>query len=279
MTPEDPAEVASRLGTDHAIELGVSPDGEVPRHVLLERSDHDDGPVRVAAIRALPGTAGGQQGGVVDPEVVAALVRATCDPVADVRRWATFGLGLLSAVGPEVEQALLDRLDDNDPETRSEAVRALADRRHERAVEPLIAALRDDTVDVHVVDAAGWFADLRLYPALVDLATSLGDDDTDPAFVAAVDAAIGRCDPGSPAAAEQIEVAILAVLQSSAAESGHPVDAALVGDYPVTEVVLTAGDREQRSPIWNFDDQDPDDPGTLDQAFTFYRLANLASRI
>ncbi|MCU1355347.1 MAG: hypothetical protein JWM89_765 [Acidimicrobiales bacterium] len=264
--------------TSIAYALGHSWD-ERARDALLDLATQVDDDVRLAAVHGLPGTRAHSDGPDGDTPVVDALVRSTRDPVAEIRNWATFGLGQIEAEGPEVDQAFLDRFADPDDDTRSEALRAMADRRDERVVEPLIAELRSQHVEHVVVGAAGWFADQRFHGVLLDLAAMPRTDDDDQGWWAELDAAIRRCDPGAPAAAEPIEVAILAVLQASASESGHPIDATLFGEYPLTEVVITHGDREERSAIWNFDERRPDSPASLDQAFTFYRLANIASWI
>ncbi len=58
---------------------------------------------------------------------------------------------------------------------------------------------------------------------------------------------------------------------------GAAMEVGLAGEYPVTEVILRFGEHERRHAIWNFDETSPDDPWTLDRAFTLYRIANLAS--
>ena len=73
-------------------------------------------------------------------------------------------------------------------------------------------------------------------------------------------------------------MSLLTAAQTSLLEAGAAaVEVGLDGEYPVTEVVLRAGDWERRHAIWNFDETAPTDPSTLDRAFTLYRIANLAS--
>ncbi len=159
----------------------------------------------------------------------------------------------------------------------TEVVVTLAEHGDRRVIPPLIDLVASRRADELVIRAAGWLADPALHRALVDLrATRLGD--LDPGYWAQVDAAIRRCRPDAPAMAEEIEVVLLTRLQASALEAlATGLDIALVGSYPTTEVVFVLGDREERASIWNFDELAPDDPTTLDQAFTAYRIGTVAS--
>jgi HEAT repeat protein len=96
-----------------------------------------------------------------------ALIKLSGDREAEVRDWATFGLGTLSADdGPDVRAALLARTGDTSHETRAEALFGLAVRRDPRAVPHLIRALQSPVVGGLVLDAAAEAADPRLLPAL-----------------------------------------------------------------------------------------------------------------
>lgn len=168
--------------------------------------------------------------------------------------------------------------EDVDPaEWRADAVLVLATHRDRRVIAPLRAILGGPTVGILEVRAAGLLADPALLPALVGLAAKRHPDDPDAEFWDEVAAAAGRCHPDAAAEAEEVEMALLAALQTSLIESGmEPVDIALAGEYPDTELVCSVDDRCRRSPIWNFDEDHPASPATLDRAFTLYRLANLA---
>lgn len=77
-----------------------------------------------------------------DDSAIAALIALSRDPVTHIRDWATFGLGrLVDLDTPELRAALLDRLDDTDKTTASEAISGLASRGDRRAFAPLMAAL------------------------------------------------------------------------------------------------------------------------------------------
>jgi HEAT repeat protein len=96
-----------------------------------------------------------------------ALIKLSGDLDPEVRDWATFGLGTLSADdGPDVRAALLARAEDACHETRAEALFGLAVRRDPRAVPHLIRALQSPTVAGLELDAAAEAADPRLLPAL-----------------------------------------------------------------------------------------------------------------
>jgi HEAT repeat protein len=248
-----------------------------PRAVepLLVLATHRDPDVRFAAAHGLGPSARVDAG---RPAALAALIDLTRDPVAPIRDWATFGLAQTGDTGDDVTAALVERIDDPDLDTRAEAVMGLATRRDGRVVEPLIAILGGEEVGSLEVRAAGLLADARLFEPLRDWAAGRDARDDDPEYWELVEAAIRRCDPGAADAAERVEVALLTTVQASMAESGiEPFDVALAGEYPTTEVVLTRGDRQERHPIWNFDEGDPADPTTIDLAFAMNRLANIAT--
>lgn len=164
------------------------------------------------------------------------------------------------------------------PDEVAELVLTLAEHRDRRVIAPLIDLIASRRADELVVRAAGWIADPALHPALVELgATRIGDLGDD-GYWDQVERATGRCRPDAPEAAEEIEVALLAAAQASLIESGAgAIEVSLSGEYPATAVVLRVAERERRHAVWNFDEDSPDDPWTLDRAFTLYRIANLAS--
>ena len=77
------------------------------------------------------------------------------DADADVRDWATFGLGVLGDQDtPEVREALFNRLNDQDVDVREEALVGLAKRRDTRILPDLISALEQSSIGGRVVEAA-----------------------------------------------------------------------------------------------------------------------------
>jgi HEAT repeat protein len=134
-----------------------------PLGQVLELAEDADPAVRLAVAFAVA-TIGGQR---LSPEARYALIKLSGDKEDEVRDWATFGLGTLSADdGPDVRAALLARTGDASHETRAEALFGLAVRRDPRAVPHLIHALESPAVGVLVLDAAAEAADPRLLPAL-----------------------------------------------------------------------------------------------------------------
>jgi HEAT repeat protein len=94
-----------------------------------------------------------------DPEALATLIALSRDPDAEVRDWATFGVGSLSdADSPEIRQALVDRLDDDDAETRAEATLGLVKRGDGRGDAAVAAALSRPDVRPQVQEAADLIA-------------------------------------------------------------------------------------------------------------------------
>ena len=131
--------------------------------VIFPLSLHPTAEVRLAVAFALA-TVSPQP---LEPEARMALIRLSQDCDAEVRDWATFGLGTLSdADGPDVRAALLARAEDANHEARAEALFGLAVRRDPRAVPHLIRALQSPLVGGLEVDAAAAAGDPRLLPAL-----------------------------------------------------------------------------------------------------------------
>lgn len=108
------------------------------------------------------------------------LIELTADKEDRVRDWATFGIGqMIDNDTPEIREALVRRLNDPHSVTRGEALRGLAQRKDERVIEPLIAALTADRVGPLAIEAAQETRDPRLLPALMELQSWWGADDTD----------------------------------------------------------------------------------------------------
>ncbi|MDQ3644319.1 MAG: GNAT family N-acetyltransferase [Actinomycetota bacterium] len=92
---------------------------------------HPDPGVRHAVVSGLMG--------LDDDLAVATLIELSRDREAEVRDWATFGLGTqLQRDDDLIRSALLARIGDSDETTRAEALRGLATRGEERAIAPLL---------------------------------------------------------------------------------------------------------------------------------------------
>jgi len=137
---------------------------------LTAFATHADTDVRFALASAL--------GGREDGGSIAALIALSTDQDSDVRDWATFGLGTQCDVDTEeLREALVARLDDPDEDTRCEAMRGLAQRRDNRAEDPIEQALAKEEVCEIVIEAAGLLASPRFTRHLEDLLVRNPDDD------------------------------------------------------------------------------------------------------
>lgn len=90
-----------------------------------------------------------------EPLSVQTLLTLMGDADADVRDWATFGLGVLGDQdSPEIRQALSRRVNDEDVDTREEALVGLAKRHDTRILPQLIHELEQPSMSCRVVEAA-----------------------------------------------------------------------------------------------------------------------------
>ena len=90
-----------------------------------------------------------------EPLSVQTLLILMEDADADVRDWATFGLGVLGDQdSPEIRQALSRRVNDEDLDAREEALVSLAKRHDTRILPQLIHELEQQSISSRVVEAA-----------------------------------------------------------------------------------------------------------------------------
>ena len=123
---------------------------------------HADADVRFGTVLALTGY---ETANAIEP-----LIELSRDPDAHVRDWATFALGTQVDVDtPELRQALVERLTDEDFDARGEAFVGLARLRDRRLLPALQAELASDCVGRLSVEAASLIGDPSLYPLLVAL--------------------------------------------------------------------------------------------------------------
>jgi HEAT repeat protein len=98
-----------------------------------------------------------------DERAVHALVVLTGDEDPAVRDWATFSLGVqIDSDTPELREALAARLEDDDANTRDEAIRGLARRGDPRAIEPALAADSSPEIEEAIEQLAAATSDPRL---------------------------------------------------------------------------------------------------------------------
>jgi len=115
---------------------------------ILPYSEHPDEDVRQAIAFALPG-------GLEDADVIETLLRLMRDSDSDVRDWATFGLGTQSeADSSAIRDALFDRFEDEDRDTRAEAVVGLAKRQDLRTLPVILDELEREVYGVLYEEAA-----------------------------------------------------------------------------------------------------------------------------
>jgi HEAT repeat protein len=135
--------------------------------VLARLASHPDAGVRLQVACALPNCAEG-----ADPELaVPPLLALMEDEDELIRDWATFAIARQMDVdGHHVRDALAAHVDDDDPETRDEALVGLARRRDPRALPIVVTRLQEASVGELVVEAASYLGDPRLLPILEELA-------------------------------------------------------------------------------------------------------------
>lgn len=121
--------------------------------------------------------------GQEDEFAIQALIELSADADDDVRNWATFGLGdMIDLDTPEIRETLFRCVDDSFDAVRGEALKGLAKRHDDRAIEPLVRELEaiteaDEWWD-YAFEAAENMPDSRLYPALMAVKDSGIDDRT-----------------------------------------------------------------------------------------------------
>jgi HEAT repeat protein len=158
---EEPAVLSSA-----AVGLGhLRDDRAIPR--LVELASHGDEEVRRSVVHGLMGHD--------DDRAVDALISLSGDRSGSVRDWATFALGVqIDRDTPEVRDALSARLEDSDVDARAEAIRGLARRRDERALDAALTAADSDgggpNVNEALVLLGASTGDARLRPHLDRLA-------------------------------------------------------------------------------------------------------------
>lgn len=152
---------------------------------LVALASHPSADVRASVVHGLMGHD--------DDRAVSALVRLSGDGDGTVRDWATFALGVqIDRDTAEVRDALAARLDDSNEDARAEAIRGLARRRDERALDAALAATDsgDLNVDEALVLLGASTGDPRLLPHLERLA---GDAEAASTHGAELERALERC--------------------------------------------------------------------------------------
>jgi hypothetical protein len=166
------ADVRWALAT--ALGLNSTDPGTTSALLWLARDPDDD--VRLAAVAGLSVPAEGEPAS--DGPVVTALLVAMRDANPDIRDWATFALGVQRDVDlPEVREALMARLTDEEADTAGEAAVGLARRGDARVLPRLRSELADPEVGNLWVEAAAELPDPSLLPLLHRLKSGGWQDD------------------------------------------------------------------------------------------------------
>jgi HEAT repeat protein len=122
---------------------------------VLRYSHHADENVRYAVASVLPRGLGNE------PEVINTLLELMRDSDSDVRDWATFGLGTQSEADSSIiRDALFDRLQDDDEDTRAEAAVGLAKRMDVRVLPIVLEEFEREEYGVLYEEAASYLLGL-----------------------------------------------------------------------------------------------------------------------
>jgi HEAT repeat protein len=169
--------------TSIALALGHLGDSRAVAALTALRK-HEDDDVREAVAYALAE--------IADPGTVPILIELSRDVYEGARSYAILGLGTaLDLDTPEIREALADRLEDIDDETRGEALVGLARRKDPRVLAALRAELQNEDVGTLPIEAAMELADPSLLESLEELEEWW---DEDPELLKA---AIRACKKGS----------------------------------------------------------------------------------
>jgi HEAT repeat protein len=123
---------------------------------------HPNPEVRFGVVSALTGHD--------DQRAIDMLIELSHDEDSHVRDWATFGLGTISDLDiPALRDALAERLNDVDFDTRCEAIVGLAKRKDSRVVPVIAKELASDCVGSLVVEAVTMIPSTEFYPQLIAL--------------------------------------------------------------------------------------------------------------
>jgi len=123
---------------------------------------HDDSEVRYGVVHTMMGHE--------HPLAVETLIGLTVDSNAEVRDWACFALGTqIELDTPDLRDALVERLGDENDNARCESMVGLARRGDRRVIPSLQGALQSKLVCSLEIEAAALIANSQLYPELVAL--------------------------------------------------------------------------------------------------------------
>ena len=130
-----------------------------------------------------------------DSQAIEGLIVLSKDDSEEVRNWATFGLGTqIETNSPEICNALLVSLTEENQEIRGEALVGLARRQHPDTIQYLIKELNGSSINVLILEAAAIQASTELYPLLLTWKEAEGEADNS-YFESMLEKALEACNP------------------------------------------------------------------------------------
>ncbi len=126
---------------------------------LIEFKDLENIDVKHALISAISG--------IENLKAINVLIDFTKDKASSIRNWATFGIGnLIDSDNTDIRNALWDRVNDNDFETKSEAIVGLANRKDKRIKDIIISELENGDYGTLLFEAILTIKDKDFLPLL-----------------------------------------------------------------------------------------------------------------
>jgi hypothetical protein len=198
---DDPEE-AVQAAAGHAFGNHTSAEA-VPQLVRLSRSQHPE--VRLGSVFGLQNQVeqvAEDEQPRFDSRALEGLLELTRDPDRDVRDWATYQTAILAMASddelPGVRAALWERVEDEEPEIRSEALEGLAELGDREIVPILVRQMEgeagDDLFWLATIDAAKAIALPALVPHLQAYRAALAESHAaDFSWLPWVDEAIAAC--------------------------------------------------------------------------------------
>jgi hypothetical protein len=132
-----------------------------------------------------------------EPAAIRAMVELSSDPDRDVRNWATFGLGQTDSDTPDLREALIHRLSEEDEEIRHEAIVGLA-RRSDVRVLPALKMDLDAGIGMPMDAVENIIRSANSTPDSVWLPVLLRLKPTDVVEADMLERSIYRCRQGKP---------------------------------------------------------------------------------
>ncbi|MFC3150057.1 HEAT repeat domain-containing protein [Litoribrevibacter euphylliae] len=155
---------------------------------LIRLAGHKNSQIRYGVTTSLSG--------LETKEAIDTIITLSKDPDRDVRNWAMFGLGTqIEADTPEIRQALIIGVSDNDSEIRGEALVGLAVRKDSRVINLILNEWKSfDDISVLSLEAAEEISSPRLYSKLIYFSETL-DCEGDGQFELQLQCALEACQP------------------------------------------------------------------------------------